>query len=200
MTRARVAGIVPAAGSSTRMGTTKALMDAGGRSFVSAVVGSLIAGGCEPVVVVVGPDGGDTARRARSAGAEVLVNPDPGEGPITSLRLALAALGGGVEGAALLPVDHPLVRPETVAELLAAFGDGAPRLVLPTHDGTRGHPAILGRALFPRLLDPTLRGGARTVVHEELERALLVAVEDPGVLADIDTPETYRARFGGSHR
>jgi len=196
----RVAGVVPAAGASTRMGKPKALLDAGGRSFVSAVVGALVAGGCEPVVVVVGAGQDDVVRRARAAGALTLVNPEPGEGPITSLRLALAGLDEGVRGVALLPVDHPGVRPETVARLVQSFLEGDAPLVLPTSGGRRGHPAILSRRLFPSLLDPGLQGGARAVVHRHLAEALLVEVDDPGILADIDTPEAYRSAFGPKER
>lgn len=193
---ARVAGVIPAAGSSSRMGRPKALLDAGGRSFVAAAVGSLVAGGCDPVVVVTGPGQEDVARRAKAAGAVVLENPEPGEGPITALRLALAILGDQADAVAFLPVDHPLVRPETVAELVDAYREGTEPLVLPVHGETRGHPAILGRDLFPALRDTGLEGGARAVVHGHLDQALLVSVDDPGVLQDIDTPEEYRAAFG----
>lgn len=192
----RVAGVVPAAGSSTRMGRPKALLDAGGRSFVSAVVGALVGGGCDPVVVVTGPDQPEVARRAQASGALVLVNREPGEGPITSLRLALAALGSSVDGVAVLPVDHPAVLPETVAALLEAFAPGDAPLVLPSIGGERGHPALFHRRLFPELMDPGLEGGARAVVHRHLEKARLVAVDDPGALADVDTPDAYRALFG----
>lgn len=192
---ARIVGVVPAAGTSSRMGTPKALLDAGGRSFVSAVVGALVGGGCDPVVVVVGPGQEEVARRAKASGALVLENPDPGEGPITSVRLALAVAGEGAGAIALLPVDHPRVRPETVALLVEAWGSQDAPLAIPVHEGKHGHPALLGRALFPRLLDPSLEGGARTVVHEHLPGALLVEVDDAGVLLDIDTPEAYRAAF-----
>jgi molybdenum cofactor cytidylyltransferase len=191
----RVAGIVPCAGRSERMGTSKALLDAGGRSFVAAVVGALFGGGCDPVVVVVGAGQEDEARRAKAAGAVVLENPDPGDGPVTSLRLALSALRGEVQGVAFLPVDHPLVTPETVARLREALLAGEAPLVLPTVQGRRGHPALFDRTLFAALSDPSLEEGARSVVHAHLDRAALVEVDDPGVVTDIDTPEAYRAAF-----
>lgn len=191
----RVAGVVPCAGQSTRMGSSKALLDAGGRSFLAAVVGALVGGGCDPVVVVVGPGQEDEARRARAAGAVVLENPDPGEGPITSLRVALSALDTEVEGVAFLPVDHPLVAPETVAALVDALLGGDAPLVLPTVDGRRGHPAVFRRSLFAELMAEDLDEGARSVVHRHLDRAALVEVTDAGVVTDIDTPEAYRAAF-----
>lgn len=192
----RVAGVVPAAGASTRMGKPKALLDAGGRSFVSAVVGALAGGGCDPVVVVVGPGQDEVMRRAKATGALTLVNPEPGEGPITSLRMAITALGAAVRGVAVLPVDHPGVKPETVARLVEAFLERDVPLVLPTSGGRRGHPAVFSHTLFPALLDPALQGGARTVVHAHLSEALSVEVDDAGILADIDTPAAYRRTFG----
>lgn len=194
----RVAGVIPCAGASTRMGTSKALLDAGGRSFLAAVVGALTAGGCDPVLVVVGPGQDDEKRRATAAGALVLDNPEPGEGPITSVRLVLAALAPDVDGVALCPVDHPLVRPETVARLVTEFrGTDAP-VVLPVHAGSRGHPTLFRRPLFAELSDPGLDGGARTVVHRYLEQASLVDVDDVGAVTDIDTPEAYRAATRGT--
>lgn len=192
----RVAGVIPAAGASSRMGTPKALLDAGGRAFVVSAVDSLAQGGCDPVVVVVGPGLEEAARRAREAGARVLVNDDPGEGPITSVRVALSSLTPSVDAIALLPVDHPTVAPSTVAALVHALRDSRAPLALPVFRGRRGHPTLFSGALFPALLDPKLIGGARTVVHAHLDEAALVEVDDPGVVVDVDTPEAYRAAFG----
>ncbi|MGD8728448.1 MAG: phosphohydrolase, partial [Gemmatimonadota bacterium] len=68
----------------------------------------------------------------------------------------------------------------------------------PTYHGERGHPALFGQELFVELLDPDLEGGARTVVHRHLADALLVEVDDEGVVTDIDTPEIYRAVVDGT--
>lgn len=190
-----VAGVIPCAGASRRMGASKALLDAGGRSFLAAAIGALTAGGCDPVVVVLGEGQADEERKALDAGAVILVNPDPGEGPITSLRVALAALGDGVDAIAVLPVDHPGVRPETVTALVETLMETDAPLAVPTFEGKRGHPALFRRSVFPELLDPTLEGGARTVVHAHLPNAVLVPVGDVGVVTDIDTPEEYRRAF-----
>ena len=188
----RVAGIVPCAGASRRMGRSKALLELEGRTFVRRVVEALAGGGCAPVLVVVRPGDDDEARAAREAGATVLENPNPGEGPITSLRLALDHLDPEIDAVAFCPVDHPLLKADTVQTLLSAAEGGEAPLALPVHEGERGHPGVFGRALFDELLDPELEGGARTVVHRHLDEALLVEVEDPGVVTDIDTPEGYR--------
>ncbi|MBW3534583.1 MAG: nucleotidyltransferase family protein [Gemmatimonadetes bacterium] len=174
------------------MGTSKALLDAGGRTFVERVVAALARGGCGPVLTVVRDPAGAEARAARRAGARVVANPDPSEGPISSLRTALRALDGSEDAVAFLPVDHPLVKGRTVEELLAAFRDGGAVAVLPVHDGRRGHPVLLSRALFPELLEGGLDEGARTVLRRHAEALREVEVDDPGILADIDDPAAYR--------
>ena len=191
--RPAFAGVIPCAGASVRMGRPKALLRVGGVTFLGRAVHSLLEGGCAPVVVVLA--GGDAAgtREAEAAGAQVLINPNPGEGPITSLRLALAAVGRDAAGLVVLPVDHPLVRADTVVALIAAAHAAGADLTLPVHGSERGHPAVFGAALFAELADPALEGGARTVTYRHLEGALLVEVDDAGVLTDIDTPEIYES-------
>ena len=187
-----IAGVVPCSGASARMGTPKALLSIHGKTFVQAVVDALSVGGCEPVLSVV-PNEPIIAEAARATGARVLTNPHPGEGPITSMRLALAELGDAVEGVIYHAVDHPCVRADTVATLLDAARSTGADLVIPTHEGQRGHPSFFRKSLFHELTDPTLKGGARTVVHRHLDRAELVEVHDPGILLDIDTPAEYEA-------
>jgi CTP:molybdopterin cytidylyltransferase MocA len=187
------AGVVPSSGASARMGRDKGLLEIDGKSFLRRTVEALATGGCDPVLVVVAEGEDALAAEAALAGAVVLLNPDPGEGPITSLRIALAALDGSVEGVAYLPVDHPLVRPETVRALLDSARSGGAPLTVPMHGAKRGHPPIFGKALFLELLDPALEGGAKTVVHRNLAGAELVPVDDEGVVVDIDTPAAYEA-------
>ncbi|MDX1492626.1 MAG: nucleotidyltransferase family protein [Longimicrobiales bacterium] len=188
----RVAGVVPAAGASRRMGRPKGLLPLGEESFARRVVHALAAGGCAPTYVVVDADDDELAEELEDSGATILRNPDPGEGPITSLRLALAELSPQMDGIVYLPLDHALVEPRHVVELLEAAAASEASLALPIHRGKRGHPAYFGRSLFPELMDPELEGGARTVVHRHLGLACLLGTDDPAVITDIDTPEAYR--------
>ena len=187
------------------MGSAKALLDAGGQSFLVRVVSALTEGGCSPVVVVTreaagavaaeAKAAGAVAAEAKAAGAVAATNPDPEEGPISSIRVALAGWGEGVGGCAICPVDHPLVTGATVRSLVACFDEGAADIVIPTWHGRRGHPALFHRRLFPELLDPDLPEGARTVVRRRPSRVRECAVDDAGVVADIDTPSEYRSHF-----
>ena len=192
------AGVVPSSGASVRMGKDKGLLEVDGRSFLRCTVDALREGGCEPVLVVVAEGEEALAAEAAASGASVLLNPAPGDGPITSLRIALEALDGTMGGVAYLPVDHPLVKAATVKRLLEATRSASSQLTIPVYESKRGHPAIFGSALFVELLDPALQGGAKTVVYRHLSDALLVDVDDAGVVTDVDTPDAYEAVLASS--
>jgi len=189
----RLTGVVPAAGASRRMGQPKALLTLTGRTFLERVVTALSTGGCDRVIVVVAEGEIAIAEEARRTGADILVNDDPGDGPITSLRLALSGLDKTADGIVYLPLDYPLVTAETVSELIAAATESGSGLTLPRYKQKRGHPAIFRRSLFAQLADPKLEGGARIVVHAHLETARLVDWRDATVITDVDTPDAYHA-------
>lgn len=189
-----IAGAVLAAGRSARMGNPKALLDFRGRPFVVAVLEALEALDLKHRVVVLGPDAA-RVRPALAAHTCLLVeNPDPDSGPIGSLRAALAALQA-VRPTALLawPVDVPHVRIATVERMLETYERTGAPIVVPAFGGRRGHPVIWDASLFAELTTSAAaeREGARAVLRAHGERAVTIAVDDPAVIDDIDTPEDY---------
>ena len=182
------------------MGTPKAMLDADGRTFLERVIHALKDGGCERVLVVVPTPKGPVAAKAGEAGATVVTNPSPEEGPIGSLRAALRSLDPAVQGVAFCPVDHPLLQADTVSRLLAEFHSGESPLTLPLFDGRRGHPVVFRRTLFDELLEDGLPEGAKTVVYRHLEAAALVHIEDEGAVIDIDDLTDYRRHFPDAYR
>lgn len=193
-----IPAIVPAAGRSHRMGSAKALLDAGGRSFLARILSSLREGGAAPLLVVVRALEGPVAEEAERCGGRAVLNEDPSAGPVSSLQAGIRALPTGVPAVLFSPVDHPLFSPPTVRALVQAFRESRAPLVVPSFEGWRGHPVLFSRALFPELLEENLPEGARTVVRRYLETRLQLPVDDPGILTDIDTPEDYRRHFPGA--
>jgi len=177
------------------MGAPKALLDAGGRSFLARTLLSLREGGGYPLLVVVRDLMGPVAHETRDHGGVPVLNPDPTRGPVSSLQVGIRALAEDAPALLFAPVDHPLFSPETVSALLRGFSETGAPLVVPAFEGWRGHPVLFGRALFPELLEEDLPEGARTVVRRYLDERLQLPVNDPGILADIDTPEEYRKHF-----
>jgi molybdenum cofactor cytidylyltransferase len=191
----RVLGIVLAAGRSERMGRTKALLRLGEQSFLRAAVETLSDGGCGDVIVVAASLEVET--EARSAGARVVWNDAPASEQVDSLRLGLDAAADHATAALVLPVDHPLVTPATVAALIAAHIDRPHAIARPVRAGRPGHPTLFPRPLWPALQDPSLPHGARSVVEAPETETVDVPVDDDGVIADIDTPDAYARHVKG---
>jgi molybdenum cofactor cytidylyltransferase len=189
-----VAGVVLAAGRSRRMGQPKPLLQVGGESFISHAVATLVHGGCRPVFAVMAADATEAARLAEGAGARVVLNAAPESEQIDSLRLALAA-AGDADAVLVLPVDHPLIRSDTVGALIHAFARTGRSAVRARFRGAPGHPALFARSLFPELKGPVTEG-AQEVLERHADQVLDVDVDDPGVLSDIDTPDDLRRHLG----
>jgi molybdenum cofactor cytidylyltransferase len=187
-----IAGIILAAGASTRMGSPKALLDYRGETFVERLV-RLFARVCNPVIVVLGEH--PEPIRARVEGrAEIVINPDPDRGQLSSLQTALAALPPKADGFLFTTVDCPAVEPETVSQIVARFKrrDPATLLVIPAYRGRHGHPVCAASALADEFLALSPKAQARDVVHRHLAETVYIDVDDAGILVDVDDAEAYR--------
>lgn len=193
-----IAAVILSAGKSSRMGSPKALLpvnaDEPETTFVSHLLAVFAASRAEPVLVIVGHQA-DTLRRAVDWGtARLVVNERYEDGMLSSIQAAVHALEGTeVEGMLVCPVDHPGVTPAIVDLLIENFETHGPAVVLPVHEGRRGHPVLFSRRVFGDLLRAPETVGARQVVWDYQEDLLEVTVADSGVNLDIDTPADYRA-------
>ena len=184
----RVVGLVLAGGAGRRMGGPKALLRLGPLSFAEHAARLLERPGVERVLVVLGHEAERVRREAGlSERFEVLVNPDPERGMLSSLLCGLER-AERLEADALLahPVDHPFVEPGTVARVVAALLAGA-TVAVPSWDGRRGHPAGFARAAWPALRAAPSDQGARAVLRAHPEWVQHVA-GDPGCLRGVNTP------------
>ncbi len=191
-----ISGIVLAGGRSRRMGRAKALLDADGRTFLERTLEALRFGGCDECLVVLNAEDPIIDDIVARAGASSTPGAGQGTEQIESLRAGLRALSPAAEGVVVLPVDHPMVEPGTVAALIAAYRASSAPVVRPIHQGRAGHPVLFSAAVFEELLDENLREGARSVVRGHGDQVVSVEVADRGVVIDIDTPSEYERHFG----
>jgi molybdenum cofactor cytidylyltransferase len=188
----RVAGIILAAGASERMGRPKALLALDGETFVERLI-RVLSAHCDPVVVVLGHHL-DEIRRSLPESVQIVVNPDPARGQLSSLQTALRAVPEQAEGFAFIPVDCPAVAEATVGALAKAFERRADEtlFVIPRLKDRRGHPVFASRAIAQQMLALEPTDEARRVVHANVARTQYVDVDDAGIFADIDTPRAYQ--------
>jgi molybdenum cofactor cytidylyltransferase len=182
--------VILAAGRSTRMGSPKPLMRLEKTTFLGRLMTVYSHLGL-PVRVVLGPDWEVITRQQPVPEVSLFINPKPELGPLSSLRVALDDLGRGVSGIVLHPVDHPLVRLDTVRRLVRLHEQRPDRILIPAFQGKNGHPTLFPSRLFDELRNAPMERGARAVVYSNPGLLLTFPTDDPGILQNIDTPEDY---------
>jgi CTP:molybdopterin cytidylyltransferase MocA len=192
----RVAGLVLAAGGGSRYGAPKALVRLGGRLLVERAADLLAAGGCDPVVVVLGAAADEVLATARLPRVRTVVNPEWPTGMGSSLRVGLAAMPAGADAVVVTLVDTPGLGPDAVRRLVAAGGpDGAAQA---TYGGRRGHPVLLGRTVITEVAAAaTGDRGAGPWLAAHPERVRLVPCDGTGDPRDVDVPDDLAAVVAG---
>lgn len=187
----KVAGIVLAAGSGSRMGRTKQLLPFRGKTVIECVVDAARASSLSEVIVVLGHDVQRISPLLAGRAVTTVFNPEHEGGQGSSTRCGALALGEEVEAAVFLLGDQPLVTPELVDVVVAAWRSRRAPIVLPIYEGRRGNPALFDRETFARLRTLAHGETARALFEEYADRLLRVPVDDPAIHFDIDTEEDY---------
>ncbi|AUV82430.1 nucleotidyltransferase family protein [Salinigranum rubrum] len=189
----RVAGVLLAAGTSSRFGAAnKLLASLDGDPLVRHAARTLVDAGLDPLVAVVGHDGDRVAAALDGLGFTVVVNPDYEEGQATSVRRGVEALTDDREGERVDAVvfalgDMPAVAPESVRALVDVFRTGEWTALAAAFEGKRGNPVLFDRRHVDALTDVSGDRGGRRILREG-ERSALVETGDEGVRHDVDTP------------
>jgi molybdenum cofactor cytidylyltransferase len=194
--REPVAGIVLAAGGSTRYGTPKQLLDWKGQSFVRAVAKTALDAGLSPVIVVVGANAEKVEESVRDLGVMILRNEDWKSGQASSINAAVKRLTSPLQeeklcGATIfLLVDQPQVNTSVLSALMEKHAEGLQPILAPMVMDRRANPVLFDRDTFGDLM--TLEGdtGGRAIFHKH--RVEYLPWHDDRLLLDVDTPEQYQ--------
>jgi molybdenum cofactor cytidylyltransferase len=201
------AGVILAAGESSRMGADKALLPwppATGQftkeTFLSAAIRSLERS-TDFVLIVAGNNETALAPVVYASGASLIINPEPSRGQFSSLQVGLReVLNRGRDAAMVTLVDRPPVGEATVQALRSAF-ESAPQniwAVVPEFSGKHGHPYVIGREMIERFLQAPAGSNAREIEHRCQDHIQYVPVSDPFTALNINTPEDYASLIAKS--
>jgi molybdenum cofactor cytidylyltransferase len=180
-----VAGILLAAGSSSRLGANKLLLELAGEPLVRRAARRALEGGLSPVVVVLGFEPESVAAALARLPVTMATNPRPADGMPSSLRAGLGAVPRDCAAALVLLPDMPLVTPPMLAEMIERFRAGGAPLVISLYGETAAPPTLYSRALFPALL--AAGEGGREVVRAHRSEAAVVR-RPAALLVDVDVP------------
>jgi len=178
--------IVPAAGKAERFGSAKLLARVNGEPLINWTLWSLLDGGIGRIVVVTPPRADfSEAKLIRDPRVSTVVNEDPSRGMFSSIQAGISFADG--DPLVVLPADMPFVSSSTVTEVVLA-SIRRQRVVIPVHEGRRGHPisipATFRKALLMAPAESTLKQALSAAGAEPVQ----LPIGDPGILRDVDTP------------
>jgi molybdenum cofactor cytidylyltransferase len=187
-----ITGIVLAAGTSSRLGRPKQLLELRGKPVVQHVIEAALTAGLDEVVVVVGHASNEVAAAVpMDDRVRVVTNPDYPEGQSTSLRAGLRAAGPRTLAAVVLLGDQPGVRADAIVALVDGWHSGSGPVVQASYGGRPTHPILLDRSVWHQVAEGAGDEGARSVLAEHPGwRSTVEVGGDPP--EDIDTEEDYR--------
>jgi molybdenum cofactor cytidylyltransferase len=188
-----VPAIILAAGASARMGSPKALLKIGGKTFLRHIVDVLRDSGISGIVIVLGSGADRIADSLAWFDGKVVVNQDWQRGQLTSLISGLDAIGGRhIQGVLVCPVDHPLATSRLIRSMCEAV-EASQNIIIPVFKGIRGHPVIFPSRFIDSLRSAPLEMGARQLLRDHPDDILEIETDDEGVIRNIDTPEEYES-------
>ena len=197
--RPRVAAVVLAAGSSTRMGRNKLLLDLGGETLVRRAVRAALGAGVDQVVVVLGHEEPRVRAELFGLPCTPVVNPDHAEGAGTSVRTGVRQAAADADAVVVVLADMPFVTAEMIATLVQRYRETGAPLVASHYGDVQAPPTLYDRALFEELLVIPDERCAKQVVRRHENEAVVVAWPERA-LRDIDVPADYegaRAELAG---
>lgn len=162
----------------------------GSGTVIEATVTSLVAANIAGIVVVVGYRGEEIADRLADYPVTVCRNDHP-EAPMSSSVKIAMPLIPALSDVLVLPGDHPGVAGGTISAILQAASDHPGEIVVPVWRGRRGHPALFPARVRRAMEEPDPREGLRYLMRGSLCPVREIAVEDPGIRLNLDTPADY---------
>ena len=181
-----IAGIILAAGESSRFGEPKQLLDYHGKAFVQRVAQAALTAGLSPVLVVTGAHAQKVASALAGLPVRIAHNGDWANGQSSSIRTGLERLPANTGACVFLLSDQPQVTPAVMTALVEKHMQELPAVVAPLVAGRRANPVLFDRVTFPDLMALSGDVGGRAIFSKY--PPVYLDWMDEGLLIDIDTP------------
>jgi len=186
-----IAGIILAAGTSSRMGKPKQLLTYKGKTLLNWVLETAIQSSLSRVVLVLGHSAAEIQKTLDYPNIPIIFNAQYHQGQSSSIRHGINALEPSTNAAMFLLGDQPLIKTATINALISSYTEKQSLITVPTFQGKRGNPVIFDRRLFPQLETLSGDSGGRVLFDENVDQIAIVEVDDPGILMDVDSFEDY---------
>lgn len=186
-----IVAVILAAGASTRMGRPKMLLPFGDSTVIETVISNVVASQVSHTVVVLGYGWTQIFRLVEHLPVEVIVNPRPERGMISSVQWALAQMNQSADGMLFVLGDQPLIPTWVHDAVIHSFGFHPDGIVVPTYEGKRGHPALFSARFREEILDLPTDRGLNALLRTHPAAVHEVPVDTDTILLQMNTPEEY---------
>jgi molybdenum cofactor cytidylyltransferase len=183
--------VVLAAGESRRMGRPKQLLPYGKSTILETVLENVLASPVDRTLVVLGAAADRVGPLTAKFPVATVVNPDFRAGMLSSVQCGIRALPASARAALIFLGDQPRIAPATAGRVVAEYRASGRGLVLPVHDGAGGHPLLIDLKYREEIGRLDAGVGLREILDRHPDDVARIAVDDPGVRVDIDTPDDY---------
>ena len=191
----KIAGIILAAGGSTRMGgQNKLLQMVDGTSLVQKVVGSALNSNIESVYVILGYQAALIRQCISNKSVNWVENSDWSRGMASSIKSGIEALNTNYDGAMILLGDMPFIEPIMINQLLALYQKK--KIVVPVKDGRQGNPVLFSSAFFADLKLLGGDKGAKPIIKKNPDSVIIANVLTDTIFHDLDIPDQIKERIG----
>ncbi len=180
-----------AAGRSSRMKTFKPLLPLGETTILERAIRLFQRNGVSDIRVVIGHRGSELKPLLTKLNVKWCMNAKHASGMLSSVKCGLKDLQFHHDAFFILPADIPLVRRQTIVDLLSAFQTGAKRILYPLFQNKRGHPPLIDREYAPEIISWAGKGGLRSFLGQYEINSRNIPVADQYIHLDADTPQDY---------
>jgi CTP:molybdopterin cytidylyltransferase MocA len=185
-----IAAVILSGGSSSRMGSPKALLSYQGRPFLEHLLEVTRHPRIGVRRVVLGAHAEEISRAVALHPDEIVINEEWEKGQLSSLQAAMRSLPAGTDGLMLCLIDHPLISAALVDDLVQGFYASRAPIVVPVFEGRRGHPVLFSAAVYEELKKAPMDMGARAVVWAHAKEVFEVGTTEEGCVLNLNDPET----------
>jgi molybdenum cofactor cytidylyltransferase len=188
-----IAGLVVAAGMSSRMKDFKPLLTLGGKSFIEHIVDNLRAGGVQEIVIVTGNRAKELENHLGNKNIHFILNEFFKTTPMyQSVKLGLEFLKNRCDEFFFLPGDIPIFKPRSLIEMKNTMEKNQCLFIQPMYAGKHGHPVLFSSACMPKFLAYDGANGLKGAMGSLTGNKIELALPDKGILMDADTQEDYK--------
>lgn len=186
-----VAAVVLAAGMSRRMGTPKQLLRIDGKTVLERTLENVRKSAIDEIVLVLGFAAEAVEKEISTQDIKVVRNAGYEQGMGTSLRAGIADVSDRTKAALIVLADQPFVQAATLNRLIEHHRAKKAQIVIPLFRGFRGNPVLLDRSIFPEMQALSGDVGCRALFGSHTENIHKLAVNDAGILQDIDSRDDF---------